>query len=128
MNNMLSGNNNNNNFCFNNMYAPHYEVIQVNGEAGAKNIRMSPNSSCLLLDNSAPIIWLATTDGAGYLTVTPYDYMPHQVQQPVDINLLAQRVSQLEETINARQSNVRPNKQSKKQQSTAIESTSNTEC
>ena len=29
--------------------APHYEIIKVNGEAGARNFRMGPNSSALLL-------------------------------------------------------------------------------
>lgn len=96
--------------------APRYEVIRVNGEAGARNFRMAPNSNALLLDETAAILWFAQTDGTGYLTVTPYDLMPHQQAQPVDINNLAARVTQLEEMINARQSNSFSNKQSKKQQ------------
>ena len=63
-----------------NQYLPHMQIIKVNGEAGAKNLRMSPNSSMLVLDETAPIIWYAQTDGAGYLTVTPFDITPHQVQ------------------------------------------------
>lgn len=94
--------------------APRYEVIKVNGEAGAKNFRMAPNSTTLLLDETAAIVWFAQTDGTGYLTVTPYDIMPHQQLPPVDINNLATRVQQLEDVINARQSNTYPNKQSKK--------------
>lgn len=97
---------------WNNM--PHYEVIQVNGEAGAKNFRMGPNSSALLLDKTASIIWLAQTDGTGYLTVTPYDFFPHQEAQPVDLNDLANRVSQLEEVINGK-SNSYAAKQTRKQ-------------
>lgn len=126
MNNMMNGNLGFNPNPSPNMYAPRYEITQVNGEAGAKSFRMGPNSSYLLLDNSAPIIWLVTTDGAGYLNATPYDYAPHQTQAQIDINTLAQRVSQLEELINAKQSNSRQNKQSKKQQSNnsvSIEST-----
>ena len=43
--------------------APRYEVIQVNGENGARAFAMAPNSSALLMDATAPIVWLCTTDG-----------------------------------------------------------------
>ena len=62
--------------------APRYEVIKVNGEAGARNFRMGPNSNALLLDNTAAIVWYAQTDGTGYLTVTPFDITPHQTPKP----------------------------------------------
>lgn len=107
--------------------APRYELIKVRGEAGANNFRMAPNSQALLLDETAPIVWHAQTDGTGYLSLTPYDIMPHQQVPPVDINNLAQRVSQLEELINARQSNTKqPKKQRQQQQSdsAAMESAS----
>ena len=109
--------------------APRYELIKVNGEAGARNFRMAPNSQALLLDETAPIIWLAQTDGTGYLTVAPYDITPHQQAQPIDINNLAARVAQLEELINAKQSNFGTNKQPKKQRqhdAATMESSSNT--
>lgn len=94
---------------------PHYEIIKVNGEESAKNFRMAANSTALLLDENEPIVWFVQTDGAGYCVATPYDITPHVKTPPVDINQLAQRVSQLEETINARQSYSQSNKQSKKQ-------------
>ncbi len=93
---------------------PKYEIIKVNGEAGAKSFRMAPNSSALLLDETAPIIWLVQTDGAGYSTAIAYDITLHKDVPPININELAARVSQLEETINAK-SNFRANKQPKKQ-------------
>ena len=77
--------------------APRYEVIRVNGEEGAKNFRMAPNSSVLLLDETQPIVWYAQTDGGGFLTVTPFDVAPHQQTPPIDINNLAERISKLEE-------------------------------
>ena len=76
---------------------PRYEIIQVNGKAGAESFRMAPNSSALLLDTTGSIIWFARTDGAGYLTVTPYDFSPHVEQPPVDLNALVARVAKLEE-------------------------------
>lgn len=105
--------------------APRYEVIKVNGEAGAKNFRMGPNSNALLLDNTAAIVWYAQTDGTGYLTVTPFDITPHQTPKPVDMNDLSARVTKLEEIIaNVQQSNTGATKQPKKQrqQSVAVDS------
>ena len=40
------------------------EVVRVNGEGGANAYQLMPNSSALLLDETAPIVWLVTTDGA----------------------------------------------------------------
>ena len=94
---------------------PKLEIIKVNGEAGAKSFRMAPNSSALLADETAAIVWFVQTDGAGYLTAIPYDITPHQTTPPVDINDLAQRITQLEELINAK-SNPQSTKQSKRQQ------------
>lgn len=109
---------NQNRMNYNNQYmtqmAPRYELIKVNGEAGAKNFKMAPNSATLLLDTTAPIVWLVQTDGSGLLTPTPFDIVAHQTPQPIDINNLAARVAQLEERLND-QSNSFTNKQSKKQ-------------
>ena len=52
------------------------EVIRVHGEEGAKAYQMPPNSSVLLLDETAPIVWLKTTDGASYPTITGYNITP----------------------------------------------------
>lgn len=98
------------------MNMPRFEVIKVNGKAGAENFRMAPNSSALLLDNTAPIVWYVQTDGAGYLTAAPFDITPHQTPKPVDMNDLSARVTKLEELIaNVQQSNTGTTKQSKKQ-------------
>ena len=39
------------------------EVVRVSGRGGAEAYQMAPNSSIILLDESAPVIWLKTTDG-----------------------------------------------------------------
>lgn len=79
------------------------EVIKVNGRGGANAFNLAPDSSVLLLDTSAPIVWLVQTDGAGYKTLTPYDITPHEeVQQENVYKSLEERISKLEETINAK--------------------------
>ncbi|MDD6936804.1 MAG: hypothetical protein PUI99_07760 [Clostridiales bacterium] len=76
--------------------APRYEVIQVNGENGARAFAMAPNSSALLMDSTAPIVWLCTTDGAGYLTASPFSIAPYQQEKPVDVKTLEERIERLE--------------------------------
>lgn len=75
------------------------EVVRVNGKNGAEAFQLPPNSSILLLDETAPIVWLKITDGAGYPTITPYDINPHQTetvqQKEIDIKPLEQRISKL---------------------------------
>lgn len=79
------------------------EVVKVNGKNGANAFQLAPDSSALLLDTSAPIVWLAQTDGAGYKTLTAYDITPHQEKTEVDIyKALEDRIAKLEETVNAK--------------------------
>ena len=75
-------------------------ITKVSGENGAKAFNMAPNSSALLLDETAPLVWLKTTDGAGYPTLTPYTITPYQAAPPVDVNSLVHRIEALEAKLN----------------------------
>lgn len=75
---------------------PRQEVVKVNGEGGARAFPIGANSSAILLDESGKLIWLVTTDGAGYKTVSPYDITPHQVAPAPDYTTLEQRIERLE--------------------------------
>ena len=79
---------------------PRQEVVKVNGENGARAFPIGANSSAILLDESGKLIWLVTTDGAGYKTVMPYDITQHQVAPAPDFQTLDQRISRLEGIIN----------------------------
>lgn len=84
-------------------YSPAYqrrEIVRVNGRGGVNAHQMGPNCSELLLDETAPIVWLCQTDGAGYKTATPYDIAPHVDAPPVDLAALAERISRLEAALN----------------------------
>jgi hypothetical protein len=79
------------------------EVTKVNGRNGADAYQLAANSSALLLDTSAPIVWLVQTDGAGYKTLIAYDITPHEEEVPKDnFKVLEERISKLEETVNAK--------------------------
>ena len=79
------------------------KVVEVTGRAGAEAYQLAPESSVLLLDTTAPIVWLIKTDGAGYKSMVPYDIKVHEEEKPVDhYKELEERISKLEETINAK--------------------------
>lgn len=79
------------------------KVVEVTGRSGAEAYQLAADSSVLLLDNTAPIVWLVKTDGAGYKSMIPYDIKPHEEEKPVDqIKLLEERIEKLEEAINGK--------------------------
>lgn len=86
-------------------YAQRCEVVKVNGRNGAEAFQLAPNSSILLLDEKEPIIWLKTTDGAGYATVAPYNITPYQPEPPIDIKSLEQRIARLEGALSEQSNN-----------------------
>ena len=80
---------------------PQSQVIRVNGENGARAYGLGANSSALLLDESGLLVWLVTSDGAGYKTVSAYDITPHQQAVAPDYGSLESRIQRLEDIINA---------------------------
>ena len=79
---------------------PRQDVVKVNGENGARAFPMGANSSAMLLDESGTIVWLVTTDGAGYKSVAPFDITPHETAPAPNFSDLETRISRLEEMMN----------------------------
>ena len=89
-------------YQFNNPYQnviPQQHVIQVNGKASVDTIQLAPNSSVLVMDTSAPIVWLCVSDGVGRVTSTPYDITEHQEILTETATDLEQRISNIEITL-----------------------------
>ena len=85
---------------------PQQDYIEVSGKAGADAFQMGPNSRALLLDNTAPILWVAKTDGAGYKTLAGFDLSPHEETKQEDtIKSLEDRIRKIEERLNNGKSN-----------------------
>lgn len=76
------------------------EIMRVNGEAGAKSVRLRPNGGVLRLDETSPILWLIQADGAGYTTATPFTISRYQQAPQIDLNSLENRVKKLEDILN----------------------------
>ena len=81
-------------------YPQKCEITRVNGRNGGEAFAMAPNSETLLLDTTAPIVWLAQTDGAGYKTLTPYSIAPYQPEPEIDVKSLNDRITRIEEFLN----------------------------
>ena len=84
---------------------PQQQVTRVNGENGARAYQIGANSSAILLDESGLMIWLVTSDGAGYKTVSAYDIVPHQAAPTPDFGSLENRIKRLEEIVNGNSGN-----------------------
>lgn len=52
-------------------------IVNVSGIEGAKAYPMLPNKTVPLFDNSADILYIKSTDGAGYPTITVFDISKH---------------------------------------------------
>lgn len=73
------------------------QIIRVAGENGARAYGMMPNSSALLLDENAPLVWLVCTDGAGYKSVVQAYKIEKYEPEPVpDYNSIMQRLEKIE--------------------------------
>lgn len=80
-------------------YQTKTEIIRVNGENGARLYALPPNSSAILLDETAPKIWLVQTDGAGYKTLTPYEIKPCKGTESLSVSSFEERIKRLETVI-----------------------------
>ena len=101
---------------------PQQQIIQVNGKASVDTIQMAPNSSILVMDTSAPIVWMCISDGVGKVSATPYDIKVHEDAPPVDVQNIEQRIKKLENIIarmeeKRNESNVAESKQTRNKSS-----------
>ena len=82
---------------FNSNMLPAQQVITANGKSSIDALRMAPNSSVLVLDTTAPIIWLCVSDGLGNVNAEPWDISPHK-EEPKE-SALEQRLAAIEEQL-----------------------------
>ena len=75
---------------------PQQQILQANGKASVDAIKLAPNSSVLVMDTTAPIVWLCVADGLGTTKATAYDITLHQDAPPVDMGSIEQRLANVE--------------------------------
>ena len=78
---------------------PPQQILQAKGKASIDMLRMSPNSSVLIADETAPIVWKCTSDSLGNVSAIPFDISPHKDEEQKAQENLSVSVSSLEERI-----------------------------
>lgn len=85
-------------------------LIRVTGLDGAKAYQLPPNSSIALFDSNNDIMYIKTTDGAGFPSIRAFSFTPIDTAQQVEhTSDYVQRpefdelVAQVKELINAQQ-------------------------
>lgn len=78
---------------------PAQQIPQANGKASIDMIRLAPNSSILIADTTAPIVWRCTSDSLGNVTSEAFDITPHKDEEQVKQESLEQRIARLEAII-----------------------------
>lgn len=78
---------------------PPQQALQANGRASIEALRMSPNSSVLIMDTTAPIVWLCTSDSLGNVTSTPFDISPHNEAPAPSVSDFEARLAAVEENV-----------------------------
>ena len=75
---------------------PPQQILQANGKQSINALKMSPNSSVLIADNTAPIVWKCTSDGLGNVTSEPFDIIPHKSQEQIEKDNLSITIQNIE--------------------------------
>ena len=78
-------------------YLPAQQVIQVSGKSSVDAMKMAPNSSVLVMDNTAPLVWLCISDGVGNVSATPYEIKEYKAPPAPDS--VEARLGAVEETL-----------------------------
>ena len=75
---------------------PPPQILQANGEQSVKALKMSPNSSVLIADSTAPIVWKCISDSLGNVTAEPFDIIPHKSQEQIEKDNLIVAIQNIE--------------------------------
>lgn len=78
---------------------PPQQILQAKGKASIDMLKMSPDSSVLIADETAPIVWKCTSDSLGNVSAIPFDITPHKDQEQKEQENLANVVADLEERL-----------------------------
>lgn len=61
-------------------------LIRVNGIEGAKTYQMTPNSTVALFDSNEDIMYIKTTDGAGFPSIRTFNFVEITQSEKSSVN------------------------------------------
>lgn len=91
---------------------PPQQILQANGKASIDALRMSPNSSALIADSTAPIVWKCVSDSLGNVVAEPYDISPHKSEEQVMQDNMSALISNLNDRLTRLENDYEESKQS----------------
>lgn len=78
---------------------PAQQILQANGKQSIDALRMMPNSSVLIADSTAPIVWKCVSDGLGNVCAEAFDISPHKSQEQAEKDSLIALVQSIDERL-----------------------------
>ena len=87
---------------------PPQQILQANGKASIDALKMSPNSSVLIADQTQPIVWRCISDSLGNVTATAYDISPHKDEALAEKEALASTLAEINDRLKRLEDNYEP--------------------
>jgi hypothetical protein len=81
------------------MILPPQQILQANGKASITALKMSPNSSVLIADTTAPIVWKCVSDGLGNVTAEAFDITHHKTEEETEKETLNSTLKEINERL-----------------------------
>ena len=75
---------------------PYQQILQANGKGSIDQLKLAPNSSVLIADSTAPIIWKCVSDSLGNVSSQAFDVTPHKDEEELRRETLDQRIDAIE--------------------------------
>lgn len=101
---------------------PPQQILQANGKASIDALRMSPNSSVLIADQTQPIVWRCVSDGLGNVSSTAFDITPHKDEVLTEKEALANTLAEINERLKRLENKYEPiTKRTNESSNTTIE-------
>ena len=93
---------------------PQQQILQTSGKPTFDAFKLAPNSSVLIADTTAPMVWKCVSDGLGNVTSEAFDIVPHKDENVLDessitmiLTEMNNRITKLEEVYNAKSTTAR---------------------
>ena len=88
-----------------NQFLQPQSLTKVSGLEGAKAYQMPPNSSAALFHESEDLLYVKTTDGAGFPTIRVFRFEPYDEKPPETVRYVTvDEFEKFKEEMNAKQS------------------------
>ena len=87
---------------------PPQQILQANGKASIDALRMSPNSSVLIADQTQPVVWRCVSDSLGNVTSSAFDITPHKDEAITEKEALANTLAEINERLKRLEDNYEP--------------------